>query len=202
MDWRHAGRYPLLIGAVLATVVGAAGCSSTTGTSRANGPATSESATVARGAAEHTPAPTSSEAPRATPELTDTVTPQVTPAVRPPNPTVTITAREYAFDVPAVLPEGQTTLSMANSGTQTHELVVVRLNGESADQFRSAVANPSGTPPSGTQLRGIGAINPSASSEVTLDLSPATYGLVCFLIDPETGKTHAELGMVSTFTVR
>jgi hypothetical protein len=34
------------------------------------------------------------------------------------------------------------------------------------------------------------------------DLKPATYAVICFILDPETGRPHAADGMVTVFDVK
>jgi hypothetical protein len=112
-----------------------------------------------------------------------------------------VTEREFSFELPATLPAGEVALHVVNAGSQPHELILVRLNGVSAEQYREAVATPSGTPPPSTPLKSVAALLPGASSGVSVTLPPGEYALVCFLNDPATGRTHASLGMVQGLTI-
>lgn len=44
----------------------------------------------------------------------------------------TVTATEYAFDVPETMTAGETTLNLQNSGKEPHEMLVFKINDESA----------------------------------------------------------------------
>ena len=85
-----------------------------------------------------------------------------------------------------------------NGGVEAHELLVLQL--------------PEGTDPMGlldgsvafedvTFIGGVFGIAPGDSQDLALvNLEPGTYTLICFFPSPE-GASHAELGMVATFTV-
>ena len=117
-----------------------------------------------------------------------------------------VTLREFSFTAPATLPSGQTVVKVTNSGTQPHELTVVKLNGITAEQLKSALGNANATPPPGpppfSAVGGLGAIAPGTSGEALLTLTPGNYALLCFVPDPATGKPHAAEGMVQGFSVK
>ena len=111
-----------------------------------------------------------------------------------------MTATEYKFDLPATMPAGQTTLTLANEGKEPHFIEIVELKtdappAEKLVKMRSAqkffVRQVANTPP----------VKPGAESEpVTAELTAGRYGYVCFIEAPN-GKPHAFLGMVGEFTV-
>jgi uncharacterized cupredoxin-like copper-binding protein len=126
-----------------------------------------------------------------------------------PPSVATITLRDFAFEAPATLPAGTTTVQVTNAGPQPHEAMVVRLEGVTLDQLKAMIAASEGGPdpsqsgpPPFTSVGGIGPLEQGATGQMTLDLTPGDYALVCFVPDPGTGHAHAELGMVGGFTVQ
>jgi hypothetical protein len=112
---------------------------------------------------------------------------------------VTVTATEYAFDIPQTLPPGETTFVLENAGQERHFMEMVRLKGgksveellelpgNRADRFIEEVG---GTRPA----------KPGGSVEMTAELAPGAYGIVCFIEAPD-GTPHAFKGMYAQFTV-
>ncbi len=73
------------------------------------------------------------------------------------------------------------------------------------DEFSSQFA---GTPPAESSLvasmmpAGYAALQSGGQTTYNeFDLTPGTYAVVCFIIDPGTGRPHFMDGMVTTFTV-
>jgi hypothetical protein len=119
----------------------------------------------------------------------------------------TVTATEFKFAAPASVNAGQVTLQFTNSGSQPHEMTIVKLNGNlTAQQFAALAANPNATPPAGpppfSSVGGVGGLVPGGSGQTTLNLTAGNYVLVCYIPDPATGKSHAALGMVQGFSVK
>ncbi|MEX2158598.1 MAG: hypothetical protein WEB04_04270 [Dehalococcoidia bacterium] len=129
-----------------------------------------------------------------------------------------ITATDYAFSAPTTAVAGETTVQFVNSGTEAHELSVVKLeDGTTAEDLLGlftapeeptpAEGEPTPTTPADqappfTAVGGIGAIPPGPGSDAwwIQDLEAGTYGLLCFVPNSE-GVPHAALGMIATFTV-
>jgi hypothetical protein len=65
----------------------------------------------------------------------------------------------------------------------------------------SASPPPSGPPPF-TEAGGIAGLAQGVEATVTLDLEPGNYMWLCFIPDPESGRSHAELGMIGELTVQ
>ena len=121
----------------------------------------------------------------------------------------TITLRDFSFDGPATLSAGKTTVQLSNQGSQPHEAGVFRLDGISIEQFKTMLAappdegsTPEAGPPPFSSVGGIGPLVPGGTGQMILDLTPGEYALLCFVPDPASGHAHAELGMVSGFTVQ
>ncbi len=125
-----------------------------------------------------------------------------------PSADVMIRQREFAFDVPATVKAGSTRIEVHNAGSQVHEMVLAKLDpGYTLDEVKAAASQANGdnnqAPPDW--------VHPTISwdpqsttvtGQFTVDLTPGTYAVLCFLPDTATGTPHAVLGMVNTFTVQ
>ncbi len=111
-------------------------------------------------------------------------------------PVVHITASEYAFQAPDTLPSGVTTLHMMNQGKEIHHMVLVKVPLAEFQKW-----DPAGPPPTDVvALGGPNAAPPGGTAEVTVDLQPGSYTLVCFIPGPD-GKPHMLSGMTRALTV-
>ena len=117
---------------------------------------------------------------------------------------VTITARDYAFDAPDSIAAGVTTLHLVNRGPDLHHVALIKLaKGKSSADFYAMMKSqkPDAPPPSWiSEVAGPNAPAPGKQSNVTLDLAPGQYMLVCFIPAPD-GTPHAMKGMVHALTV-
>lgn len=121
------------------------------------------------------------------------------PATPPPaadvDPNVlTITARDYAYDAPAEVPAGLTTIRLVNQGPSLHHVQLVKLaDGKTLKEFLEALkgeAFPTWATPAG------GNAPPEADSTTTVmqTLEPGTYAMICFIPGAD-GKPHVMKGM-------
>ena len=103
---------------------------------------------------------------------------------------------DFAFDVTDPLRPGDT-VHVVNDGEQDHEFVVFRLDeGTSVDDFRAAMADPTGPPPA-TPAGGTGASAPGRAVDLPLPVEPGEYVLFCMLPDVAgDGLPHLAHGMV------
>lgn len=114
---------------------------------------------------------------------------------------VTITATEYAFQMPAQVPAGPTKFVLKSAGREIHHAVLARLDGgktlkDLGDAFKSP-----GPPPAWIHFEGgPNPPNPGAESNATIVLKPGTYAVLCF-IPSEDGVPHFAKGMATTFEV-
>lgn len=133
------------------------------------------------------PAPASSAA---RPSSTETVEPG----------SATFDAIEYAIDGPGNLPAGLTTVTLENTGTESHHLVFGRLEeGVTEQDFTAAFAalDPTGV---ATLLGGPNGVPPGGSVSATLALTPGRYLVACFIPGPD-GVSHFVKGMSAPLTV-
>jgi hypothetical protein len=118
-----------------------------------------------------------------------------TPPAADVDPNVlTITARDYAYDAPAEVPAGLTTIRLVNQGPSLHHVQLVKLDdGKTLKDFLEALkgdAFPTSPRPAG------GNAPPEADSTTTLiqTLEPGTYAMICF-IPAADGMPHLMKGM-------
>ena len=111
-----------------------------------------------------------------------------------------VSMREFSFSLPPI-GAGQPALKVVNAGTQPHEMLLGKLAPGLTLQDVLAFE---GDPEEAGMVElagGLTAIEPGATAWVTPTFTPGTYGMVCFVPDPATGKPHFELGMAAEFTV-
>jgi hypothetical protein len=124
--------------------------------------------------------------------------------------TLTVTAREYAFDVEGEIQAGSVSIAVDNAGEEVHELAIGKLvDGKSVDDVRAALeaAGDSedaldGIAESDSAIDSIGGIQaPGTGYTITgAGVEPGEYVLLCFIPNSE-GVPHFSLGMVTGFTV-
>jgi uncharacterized cupredoxin-like copper-binding protein len=131
-----------------------------------------------------------------------TVTPTVAASAVDPKPDITITARDFAFDLSAPITAGPHTVEFRNEGTQAHEVVVVHLFGNAgAKDFIAAFEPGASGPPPGRPLGGMVGLDRSGQGFFMTTFDPGRYALICFFPDPASGTPHFAQGMTREFTV-
>jgi hypothetical protein len=118
-----------------------------------------------------------------------------------------IDGKDFTFDVPAIK-SGEHAIEFKNAGPSPHEATLFMVaDGKTADDVKAFLAaNPPGKPAAGPppfeDAGGASAIMPNASTFPTINFTPGTYVLVCFVPDRATGKPHIQLGMFKSFDVK
>src|SRR5689334_7304986 len=108
----------------------------------------------------------------------------------------TITLTDYAFELPRDLETGTRTITVRNTGTQSHELVITQpAQGRSAADVAKWAAHMQGPPPAHF-LGGVTAIAPGQTNVLSLALAPGRYALLCFVPDAKDGRPHVAHGMM------
>lgn len=114
---------------------------------------------------------------------------------------VEIKLTDYAFGLSAPLAAGSHVVRVVNGGTQTHEVMVIRLApGKTAAQVAAWVEKMDGPPP-GEPMSGVAGLGVGQSASFPLALTPGEYGLICFIPDAKDGKPHYVHGMIHQFKV-
>ena len=114
---------------------------------------------------------------------------------------LTVTANDYAFDVPDTVPAGLTEIRLLNKGTEMHHVWLIRLSdGKTLKDLLGAIG-PEGQLPS--WARDVGGPNtpgPNGQSTAILRLTAGRYAMLC-VIPSKDGKPHVMKGMAKEMTV-
>jgi hypothetical protein len=115
--------------------------------------------------------------------------------------TVTVTAKDFAFEAPAQIPAGAVTLELKNQGTEVHQAMLVKLDqGKTAKDVVAAMKQ-HGPPPAWMKwVGGPNAAAPGGQVNATSVLEPGHYAYLCVIPSPD-GVPHLAKGMVRTFEV-
>lgn len=140
--------------------------------------------------------------------LTVTEAGGVTPAgasalyVAEPAPDVHLELADYAFKFSKPLTAGKHTIHVMNAGPQEHEAVLVKLApGKTMKDFAAWFERGMKGPSPATPSPGMAGLSTGRAGTFTTNLTPGTYGLVCWIPDAKDGKPHSTHGMVQEFTV-
>lgn len=114
-------------------------------------------------------------------------------------PLLTDTLRmvDFAYPVAATWRPGRRTVLVTNDGRQDHLVLVERMVGNHT--LRDRMVDEDET--TSTRVAGVPRLGPGQSIVLELDLAPGRYLLSCLILDPATGRTHVELGMIRLITV-
>jgi hypothetical protein len=122
------------------------------------------------------------------------------PAAAAP-PTVTIHARDFAYQGPDSIPAGYVAFTLVNDGPGIHHAAMVRLDsGRTANELIAALGHPGPLPAWAVLFGGPNAVPAGASSNATLLLAPGDYVMLCF-VDVPGGVPHFSKGMFRAVTV-
>jgi len=106
-----------------------------------------------------------------------------------------VTAVDYRFVLPAVIPKDATSIHLVNEGKEDHELLVGRMNdGVTLEQVKTATNLRAFVPDTITLDA-----KPGQSAEMAIDVTAGNWFMACYLTTAD-GKSHSELGMIGEFT--
>lgn len=113
---------------------------------------------------------------------------------------VTITATDFAFEVPAEIPAGFITMRLVNKGPSLHHVQLLKLDeGKTMADFTAAL-KAGGPPQWAIPAGGPNPPQPGETSSVQMKLDPGHYVMVCF-IPAADGQPHLMKGMMRPLTV-
>jgi hypothetical protein len=117
-------------------------------------------------------------------------------------PEVTIKAADFSFDAPDQIEAGLIKVNLVNNGQEPHHAQIARLNdGVTLDQFQAALREGEAAAfPLIAFVGGPGLVDPGLETQVTLDLTPGQYILLCFMPSHD-GVPHLAKGMVRPIEV-
>lgn len=128
----------------------------------------------------------------------------VEPGPREPLPTPdnTMLLNDYGFKIGKPLQAGQQVVRVRNTAAQPHEVVIVKLNPDKTmDDLLAWMEAGGEAPPPAMPIGGMQALSQGHAGNLTLDLEPGNYGLICLVPDTGDGQPHFVHGMVDEFTV-
>jgi hypothetical protein len=117
------------------------------------------------------------------------------------SPTVlTITARDYAFEVADTVAAGPITIRLHNAGQDFHEVDLMRLtDGRTMADVAHAIETRQHMPWA-AELGGVAAVSPGDEAAVTIDVPAGSYVVICGVPDAH-GTPHAMKGMLRALVV-
>jgi len=119
----------------------------------------------------------------------------------PATHTVTIYAKDFAFESPDSIPAGMTNFHLVNDGPNLHHVQLVRLDsGKTAADLEAAMKNPGPPPKWAVFVGGPNAPNPGAALDATMDLPEGNYVMLC-MVDIPANVPHFAKGMVRPLKV-
>lgn len=131
-----------------------------------------------------------------------TVVPVSTVSWAEPVADLTITQRDFHFELSKPITAGTHTIEVTNAGGQPHEAVVVQLApGATVKDFVAAFEPGATGPPPGRPMGGIVGLDRGGRGFFTATFDPGHYAIICFFPDQTTGREHVQQGMVREFTV-
>ena len=126
------------------------------------------------------------------------------PAAAEPTADITITEKDYGFDISAPITAGTHTFRVENAGPQVHEVSIFQLApGKTAKDFQAWVAGGmKGQPPAKEAGGFIGPMPvPGEHGYFTATYAAGKYLFLCFVPDAKDGKPHLMHGMLQEVTV-
>jgi hypothetical protein len=117
-------------------------------------------------------------------------------------PQITIKTHDYSFEAPAQIEAGLVSIRLENEGQEPHHVQLVRLNdGVTMEQLQAKLQQgPEAALPLVTLDGGPGVVPSGKSQQVTVELTPGYYVLLCFVPSPD-GIPHLAKGMVAPLEV-
>lgn len=115
---------------------------------------------------------------------------------------VTMTATDYGFMGPELVPSGLTAVEVVNQGAEVHHAQLVRLApGKTPADFAAAMKTDPDHPPAWvTFVGGPNAVVPGDRATAVMELQPGQHLVLC-LVPNKAGVAHVALGMAKPFMV-
>ena len=132
-----------------------------------------------------------------------TVLPEPSGATMPATD-ITLTLTDYAFTFSKPLTPGKHVVNVVNAASQPHEAVFIKLapGKTMKDMEKFVEKDMMKGPPPGHTIPGLTGLVKGRKASFAVDITPGTYGLICFVPDKKDGKAHSMHGMVTQFEVK
>ena len=115
---------------------------------------------------------------------------------------VTITVKDYGFDVSPAITAGTHTIRMVNTGPQVHEIGLLKIeSGKTMAQVQAWMGSDRKSAPPFRSVGGISGLSVGQETNFTASFGAGEYVLVCRLPDTKDGKPHLAHGMMMPFKV-
>jgi len=115
---------------------------------------------------------------------------------------ITITEKDYDFDVTGALTAGPHTIRVENTGPQVHEVALSQLApGKSLADFQAWVQGGMKGEPPAKPVGGVTGPDVGGHETFTATLVGGKYLLLCFVPDKTDGKPHVMHGMIKEITI-
>ena len=118
-------------------------------------------------------------------------------------PSITVTAHDFSFDMPASIPAGLVHITFVNKGHDVHQVQYFHLlRGVTASQFIAALnaGGPASTRTLGVPTGGVDETAPGLTSQVINVFPAGDYVATCLVFDPEMHMFHYQMGMTASMT--
>jgi hypothetical protein len=116
----------------------------------------------------------------------------------PPHATQTVRMSDFAYYGPDKWAAGSNLLRVENTGTQDHQLRLVRLRpGKSIREWMDA-ADPNAL---SIDVAGVARMSAGQVAYLPVELTAGAYVAYCLVADPKTGRMHVMMGMLRAIQV-
>ena len=132
------------------------------------------------------------------------VTASTGPMAAEPTADITITAKDYTWDVSGPITAGTHTFRVENAGPQVHEVQIFQLaTGKTAKDLQAWVTGGMKGEPPAKEVGGFVGPMPVAGEHgfFTTTLAAGKYVFICFVPDMKDAKPHVAHGMMKEITV-
>ena len=117
--------------------------------------------------------------------------------------TLALQAQDFSYTGPATVAAGLTTITLQNTGKETHQAQLVKINdGKAFSDLTTALAtgDPAAALAIVTVSGGPNGVVPGSTGETTQNLEPGAYAFLCFISGAD-GIPHVAKGMIAPLTV-
>ena len=126
-----------------------------------------------------------------------------TESMEDPKPDLHLVMKEYGYQFSKPVAAGKHTIHVMNEGAQDHEAVMLKMSpGKHLADFNQWATGGMQGPPPATTVDGMAGLAKGRTGVFSVDFTPGTYAIICFVGDKNDGKPHSEHGMTVEFEVK